>query len=96
MGISYGMIKDDEDEDGDAAKALKALSELEWRWIRIARSAVTPSGCVEGLEWKEGTREWSVERKLAQKVEQWKEEDRSEELEEERRRVRRRWTDDGH
>jgi protein SMG6 len=94
MGISYGTIEDDEDEDGSAAKAPKALSELERRWIRIARAAVTLSGCVEGLEWKEGTREWSVEGKLAQKVEQWKEEDRSEKLEEERRRMRRRWTDD--
>ncbi|KAJ3525600.1 hypothetical protein NMY22_g10503 [Coprinellus aureogranulatus] len=91
--VSDGTIEDDE-EDSGTAKGPKALSELERRWIRICRAAVNISGCVEGLEWKEGTREWSVEGKLAQKVQQWKEEDRIEKLEEERRRLGRRWTDD--
>lgn len=82
--ISDGTI---EDEDGSTAKAPKALSQLERRWTRIARAAVSLSGCVEGLEWKEGTRQWSVEGKLAGKVQQWKEEDRVEKLEDERRRM---------
>ncbi|KAF6764811.1 hypothetical protein DFP72DRAFT_985932 [Ephemerocybe angulata] len=93
--ISDGTIEDDDEEDGAEGKARpSALSDLERRWIRIARSAVNVTQCVDGLTWKEGTREWKVEGKLAQKVEQWKEEDRLEREEEERRRMGRRWTDD--
>ena len=91
--VSDGTIEDDEDDD-NGVKAPKTLSDLERRWIRICRAAITISGCVDGLTWTEGTREWAVEGKLAQKVQQWKEEDRVEKLEEERRRMGRRWTDD--
>lgn len=38
--------------------------------------------------WVEGTREWRVEGRLAEKVKRWKEEEREEE---ERRRMRKRW-----
>jgi hypothetical protein len=91
--VSDGTIEDDEDDDS-GAKAPKTLSDLERRWIRICRAAVTISGCVDGFTWTEGTREWSIEGKLAQKVQQWKEEDRVEKLEEERRLMGRRWTED--
>ena len=49
---------------------------------------------VEGLSWTDGTRDWKVEGKLAEKVAQWKEEDRIEREEEEIRRMGRRWVDD--
>jgi hypothetical protein len=91
--VEDGTIEDDEDDDS-GVKVPKNMSDLEQRWIRICRAAVTISGCVDGLVWKEGTREWTVEGKLAQKVWQWQEEDRVEKLEEDGRRIGRRWTED--
>jgi protein SMG6 len=49
---------------------------------------------VEGLHWTEGTREWSVEGALAEKVAQWREEERVEREEEEARRMGKRRVDD--
>jgi hypothetical protein len=96
--LSDGRIESDDDEEssGNSARPSRPAtpSELERRWIRISRSAVTISGCVDGFTWVTGTREWHVGGKLAEKVEQWKEEDRLERLEEESRRMGRRWTDD--
>jgi len=42
--------------------------------VRIARRAVNISGAVDGLTWVDGTRDWKVEGKLAEKVARWKEE----------------------
>jgi protein SMG6 len=52
------------------------------------------AGVIDGFNWLEGSREWNVEGKLAEKVTQWKEEDQAEREEEERRRMGRRWTED--
>ncbi|RXW24170.1 hypothetical protein EST38_g1674 [Candolleomyces aberdarensis] len=93
--LSDGRIEDDDDDEGVSMKSRPSTtSELERRWTRICRSAVTISGCVDGFTWVAGTREWNVGGKLAEKVEQWKEEDRLDRLEEEARRMGRRWTDD--
>ena len=66
MEVSDGTIEDDEDDDS-GVKAPKTLSDVERRWVRICRVAVTISGCVDGLTWTEGTMEWAVESKFAQK-----------------------------
>ncbi|KIJ95828.1 hypothetical protein K443DRAFT_124706 [Laccaria amethystina LaAM-08-1] len=50
-------------------------------------------GAVGGFIWNEGTREWSVQGKLAQKVKRWKKEDEIEREADERRRMGRRWAD---
>jgi hypothetical protein len=86
-----GRIESNDDGEGSGNLSHpprpSAPSELDRRWIRICRSAVTISGCVNGFTWVTGTREWYVGGKLAEKVEQWKEEDRLERLEAERRMV---------
>jgi protein SMG6 len=62
--------------------------------VRIIRCGVNIAGAVDGFNWVEGSREWNVEGKLAEKVTQWKEEDQAEREEEERRRMGKRWTED--
>ncbi|KAJ3572504.1 hypothetical protein NP233_g3036 [Leucocoprinus birnbaumii] len=64
------------------------------RWIRIVRSAIDIAGSVPGFNWVEGTREWRVEGKLADKVAAWREMERMEREEEEKRRLGKRWLDD--
>jgi protein SMG6 len=64
------------------------------RWTRIARGAVDIAGTVPGFHWTQGTREWRVEGKLADKVAAWKEMERLELEEEARRRMGTRWLDD--
>ncbi|KAF7777504.1 hypothetical protein Agabi119p4_3576 [Agaricus bisporus var. burnettii] len=64
------------------------------RWGRIVRGAVDIAGTVPGFNWTQGTREWRVEGKLADKVAAWKEMDRKEREEEEKRRTGRRWLDE--
>ena len=85
-----------EDDDGDEAKTSSSSlsSELVRRWVRIIRCGVSIAGAVDGFNWVEGTREWKVEGKLAEKEAQWKEEDQAEREEEEGRRMGRRWTED--
>jgi protein SMG6 len=46
--------------------------------VRIIRCGVNIAGAVDGFNWVEGSREWNVEGKLAEKVTQWKEEDQAE------------------
>jgi protein SMG6 len=87
--VTDGQIEDDDDADdsgsGDVVKK---------RWVRIVRSGVGIFNVVDGFTWVEGTREWKVEGKLAEKVRKWQELDRIEEEEEEKRRLGTRWTDD--
>jgi len=64
------------------------------RWTRIIRCAVDIAGVVPGFVWAEGTREWRVEGKLADKVASWREMERIEREEEEKRRMGKRWIDD--
>jgi len=91
--LTDGMIEDDDGEE-DGRRKPSSTSDLVRRWVRIARSAVGIAGAVDGFSWVDGTREWSVEGKLAEKVTMWKEEDRIEREEEERRRMVKRWVDD--
>jgi len=84
-----------EDDDGDEnTQKSSSTSDLIRRWVRISRCAVNISGTVDGLTWVDGTRDWKVEGKLAEKVAKWKEEDRIEREEEEQRRMGRRWVED--
>ncbi|KAF9483772.1 hypothetical protein BDN70DRAFT_904058 [Pholiota conissans] len=94
--LTDGTIEDDDgDDERKAASGSGAgASDLVRRWVRIARCAVNIAGVVEGLEWTEGTRDWSVEGALAEKVGRWREEERVEREEEEARRMGRRWVDD--
>jgi len=91
--LTDGMIEDDDGEE-DGRRKPSSTSDLVRRWVRIARSAVGIAGAVDGFSWVDGTREWGVEGKLAEKVTMWKEEDRIEREEEERRRMVKRWVDD--
>ncbi|RDB24144.1 hypothetical protein Hypma_008825 [Hypsizygus marmoreus] len=91
-----GHIEDDDDDDdrGRAAAGSSGDVLLKKRWVRIVRSAVVISTMVDGFTWVEGTREWRVEGKLAEKVKDWKEQDRVEQEMEDRRRMGTRWADD--
>jgi hypothetical protein len=64
------------------------------RWTRIVRCAVDIAGVVPGFMWVQGTRDWRVEGKLADKVAAWREMDRMEREDEEKRRMGKRWVDD--
>ena len=93
--LTDGTIEDDDGDDGPKTSSLSGNgSELVSRWVRIIRCGVNIAGAVDGFNWVEGSREWNVEGKLAEKVTQWKEEDQAEREEEERRRMGRRWTED--
>jgi len=63
-----------EDDDGDYAcqtSSSGSRSDLVSRWVRIIRCGINIAGAVDG------SRDWNVEGKLAEKVIQWKEEDRT-------------------
>jgi protein SMG6 len=93
--LTDGTIEDDDGDDAPKSSSLSGSgSELVSRWVRIIRCGVDIAGAVDGFNWVEGSREWNVEGKLAEKVTQWKEEDQAEREEEERRRMGRRWTED--
>ena len=94
--LTDGTIEDDDGDDGGAPKTSLSGSgsELVSRWVRLIRCGVNIAGAVDGFNWVEGSREWNIEGKLAEKVTQWKEEDQAEREEEERRRMGRRWTED--
>ncbi|KAH9483736.1 Telomerase-binding protein EST1A [Psilocybe cubensis] len=93
-----GTIEDDDGEDdrskNGSSSSHSKNSDIFRRYVRIARSAVNISSIVEGFNWTDGTRDWKVEGKLAEKVKLWEEEDRIEREEEERRRMGKRWVDD--
>ncbi|TDL27426.1 hypothetical protein BD410DRAFT_818864 [Rickenella mellea] len=87
-----GIIEDENDDGKTNGKA--EMGETSKRWVRIARAATGIAKVVPGFEKAtEGTRRWSVNGVLAEKVERWKEDERLEQEEEERRRSRR-WIDD--
>lgn len=92
--LTDGRIEDDDGDDGDNKASASGGRDIFRRWVRIARCAVGVAGAVEGFIWNEGTREWSVQGKLAEKVKRWKEEDEIEREADERRRMGRRWADD--
>ena len=93
--LTDGTIEDDDGDDGPKSSSLSGSgSELVSRWVRIIRCGVNISGTVDGFSWVEGSREWKIEGKLAEKVTRWREEDQAEREEEERRRMGRRWTED--
>ena len=84
-----------EDDDGDAHQTSSSRSEsdLGSRWVKIIRCGINIAGAVDGFNWVDGSKEWNVEGKLAEKVIQWKEEDQTK-REEERGRMGKRWTED--
>ena len=43
-------------------------SELVSHWVRIIWCGVNISGAVDGFNWVEGSREWKIEEKFAEKV----------------------------
>lgn len=93
--LTDGTIEDDDGDDNGAHKSSGSGSEpLIQRWVRILRCGVNIAGAVDGFNWVEGSREWNVEGKLAEKETRWKKEDQAEREEEERRRMGRRWTED--
>ncbi|KAG6878101.1 hypothetical protein C0992_008589 [Termitomyces sp. T32_za158] len=95
--MTDGRIEDDhgEDDDEKGAPGKPGAGDVAHkRWTRIVRCAVGIAGLVDGFTWVDGTREWSVQGRLAEKVNQWREEDRIEQEEEEKRRLGTRWNDD--
>ena len=94
--VTDGKIEDDDGEEEGGSKRAEAAapSDLVRRWLRVIRCGVHIADIVDGFNWVDGTREWNVQGKLAEKVKRWKEEDRIEKEEEEKRRMGRRWVDD--
>ncbi|KAG5727581.1 Telomerase-binding protein EST1A [Termitomyces sp. T112] len=90
--MTDGRIEDDDGNDDDERH--KGGDVVNKRWTRIVRSAVGIAGLVDGFTWVDGTREWRVEGRLAEKVHQWREQDRIEQEEEEKRRLGTRSNDD--
>ncbi|KAF8633707.1 hypothetical protein AX17_004365 [Amanita inopinata Kibby_2008] len=102
---SDGKIEDD-DEDMEQVTANHAdgqlrqvqqknvMSRAERRWVRALRCGVVIAEIVDGFTWTVGTRNWTVEGKLSEKVGLWKEQERMEEEEEEKRRMKQRWAED--
>ncbi|KAG6821141.1 hypothetical protein H0H93_005361 [Arthromyces matolae] len=93
--MTDGHIENDDDDDDDEQTSPTRTGDLpSKRWIRIVRSAVGIVSMVDGFTWDDGTKEWKVEGRLAEKVRQWREQDRIEQEEEDKRRLGTRWSDD--
>lgn len=93
--VSDGIIEDDDDDD-DGKGNSPSISDQDNRWIRVLRSGMRITKYVDGFtctQQPNGKRVWSVEGRLADKVESWKEQRRKEREEEDIRRIRRRWDD---
>jgi len=93
--VSDGIIEDDDDDDDDKGKS-PHISDRDSRWIRVLRSGMRITKYVDGFictQQPNGKRVWSVEGRLADRVESWKEQQRREREEEDMRRIRRRWDD---
>ena len=91
--VSDGIIEDDDDDDEGNSHH---ISDQDNRWIRALRSGTRITKYVDGFvctQQPNGKRVWSVEGRLADKVENWKEQRRREREEEDMRRIRRRWDD---
>jgi len=95
--VSDGIIEDDDDDDDDNGKGNSPhISDQDNRWIRVLRSGMRITKYVDGLmctQQQNGKRVWSVEGRLADKVESWEEQQRREREEADMRRIRRRWDD---
>ena len=95
--VSDGIIEDDDDDDDDDGKGNSPhISDQDNRWIRVLRSGMRITKYVDGFmctQQQNGKRIWSVEGRLADKVENWKEQRRREREEADMRRIRRRWDD---
>ena len=92
--ITDGVIEDDDDDDGEGN--VPHTSDQDNRWIRALRSGMRITKYVDGFvctQQPNGKRVWSVEGRLADRVESWKEQRRREREEEDMRRIRRRWDD---
>ena len=93
--VSDGIIEDDDDDDDSKGKS-PHTSDQDNRWIRVLRSGMRITKYVDGFTCTpqpNGKRVWSVEGRLAERVESWKEQRRREHEEEDMRRIRRRWDD---
>ena len=93
--VSDGIIEDDDDDD-DGKGSSHHISDQDNRLIRVLRSGTRIAKYVDGfvcIQQPNGKRIWSVEGRLADKVETWKEQRRREREEEDMRRTRRRWDD---
>jgi protein SMG6 len=92
---SDGIIEDDDDDD-DGKGNSPHITDQDNRWIRVLRSGMRITKYVNGFictHQPNGKRVWSVEGRLADRVESWKEQRKREREEEDIRRIRRRWDD---
>ena len=93
---SDGIIEDDDDDDDDGKGNSPHITDQDNRWIRVLRSGMRITKYVNGFictHQPNGKRVWSVEGRLADRVESWKEARKREREEEDMRRIRRRWDD---
>ena len=96
--VSDGIIEDDDDDDDDDNGQGNSphISDQDNRWIRVLRSGTRITKYADGfvcMHQPNGKRIWSIEGRLAHRVESWKEQRRKEREEEDMRSVRRRWDD---
>ena len=97
--VSDGIIEDDDDDDDDdddGKGSFRHISDQDNRLIRVLRSGTRIAKYIDGFvctQQPNGKRVWSVEGRLADKVESWQEQRRREREEEDTRRIRRRWDD---
>ena len=93
--VSDGIIEDDDDDDDGKGQSPR-ISDQDNRWIRVLRSGMRVTKYVDGFastQQPNGKRFWTVEGRLADRVESWKEQRRREREEDDARRIRRRWDD---
>lgn len=93
--VTDGVIEDDDDDD-DGKGNSPHTSDQDNRWIRVLRSGMRITKYVDGFTYTQqpnGKRIWSIEGRLAARVESWKELRKREREEEDMRRIRRRWDD---
>ena len=90
-GVSDGIIEDDDGDDDDGTPR---ISDQDKRWIRVLRSGMRFAKYVDGFvstQQPNGERFWTVEGRLADRVESWKEQWKMEREEDNMRRIRRSW-----
>ena len=95
-GVSDGIIEDDDGDDDDGDDDTPRISDQDNRWIRVLRSGMRFAQHVDGFvctQQPNGERFWTVEGRLADRVESWKERWRMEREEDNMRRIRRSWDD---
>jgi len=90
--VSDEIIEDDDDGEGQSPR----ISDQDNRWIRVLRSGMMVTKYVDGFvstQRPNGTRSWTVEGRLADRVESWKEWRRREREEDDTHGMRRHWDD---